>query len=199
MEHDPNLDRLTTLFGQCLGRIDERAFRLQQLAEDEQDDDLGDVLEQEAATLQELVGSLVDRYLSPEQCDLNSIVDSSVGACLQELDTPILVRQRLSPDLPAIACTPGQLAYAVQRALVIAAGRLQPGGELVVATRRDGDGIVLELDSHGGERDRHLRQRAETLCEFVASFHGHCQVEHDDRDHLLVVIELPATLALDDR
>jgi hypothetical protein len=199
MKREPNLDHLTTLLGQCLGRIDERAFQIQQLGDDDQDDDLADVLENEAATLQELVGSLVDRCQTPEHCDLNRIVATAADACVQELGARIVVRQRLATDLPQIACTPSQLAYAVQRAMVIAAGRLDVGGELLVTTRRDDDGIVLELESRGGKRDRHLRQRAETLCEFVAGIKGNCRIDLDDRENLFVVLELPQTLVVEDR
>ena len=196
MKREPNLDHLTTLLGQCLGRIDERAFQIQQLG-DEQDDDLGDVLENEAATLQELVGSLVDRQ-SPERCDLNRIVGAAIESCVQELGASIVVRQRLANDLPQIACTPSQLAYAVQRAMVIAAGRLEVGGELVVTTRADDDGLVLELESRGGKRDHHLRQRTETLCEFVAGMRGNCRIDHDAFGNLFVVVELPQALVVED-
>lgn len=199
MAREPNLDHLSTLLGQCLGRIDERAYQLQQLGDDDHELDANEVLEHEAATLQELVGSLIERYDSPELCDVNRIVEQSVSACLRELDTAILVRERLAPNLPPIHCTPSQLAYAAQRALVIAAGRLETGGELVVTTRQEGDAALLEFESRGGVRDRHLQERSLTLCEFVASFHGNCHIDLDDRDNLLIVIELPQVPALDER
>jgi hypothetical protein len=198
MKHERDLDHLTTLLGQCLGRIDERAFRVQQQSDDEPNDDVADLLENDAATLQELIGALVDRASVQEYCDLNRIVAAAVSSCLQELATPIIVRQRLAPDVPPIACTPGQLAYAAQRALVIAAGRLDAGGELTVTTRRDDDCPVLEIESSGGERDRHLRERAETLCEFVATFRGHCRVDCDEQDNLLIAIELPIGITSDE-
>ena len=68
MKRDRELDRLTTLLGQCLGRIDEQAYRLQRVdddAEDCADDGVADVLENEAARLQELVGSLLERADAP--------------------------------------------------------------------------------------------------------------------------------------
>jgi hypothetical protein len=195
MAREPDLDRLTTLLGQCLGRIDERAYRVQQ---DDEDADAEHVLEHEAATLQELVGSLAARVDAPEQCDLARIVRSAVDACLTELGGGLVVRQRLAADLPPIGCMPSQLAYAVQRALVITAGRLERGGELLVTARRDGRSAVLELESRGGRRDRHLPERTLTLCEFVASLGGHCRVDHGDRGDLFVVLELPEALALDE-
>ncbi len=197
---ESEFDRITDLLGQCLGRIDEQALRLQADADGGGDDgDAADRLEHDLAALQELVDELVDRSAAQERCNLNRIVDAAVSSCLQELGTPILVRQHLAPHLPAVGCAPGQLGYAVQRALMIAASRLEAGGELVVTTRRDGDGTVLELESSGGQRDRHLRERTETLCEFVAGFRGHCRVDHDERGHLLVVIELPEAVACDER
>lgn len=199
MTREPNLDQLTTLLGQCLGRIDESAYRLQLLGDDETDLDVHDVMEQEATTLQELVDSLLGGSESPAPCDVNRIVEQAVSACVAELGAPILVRERLGTNLPAIGCGASQFAYAVQRALVIAAGRLDAGGELAVTTRRDGDAVVFELESRGGRRDRHLQERALTLCEFVAAFRGNCHIDLDDRDNLLVVIELPQAMALDDR
>ena len=197
MTREPDLDRLTTLLGQCLGRIDEQAFRLQR-TEDEDDQVLGDVLEDEAARLQELVGTLIEQEQGREQCDLNRIVTSSMAACIAELGVPITVRQRLAAQLPAIDCRPGQLTYAVQRAFVIAAGRLSAGDELLVTTRQDRDQIVLEIESRGGKRDHHLGQRVQTLCEFVAAMHGNCSVDHDADDNLLLVLELPQHAAIDD-
>jgi hypothetical protein len=202
MKRDLELDRLTTLLGQCLGRIDEQAYRLQQVddeAEDSTDDGVADVLETEAARLQELVSSLLERADAPEQSDLDEVVHASVRGCMQELGSPIVVRQRLAGELPPIACTPGQLAYAVQRALVLATSRLDVGGELRVTTRREDDCAVLELEGQGTRNDRNLQDRAQTLCEFVSSFRGTCRVAYDEQQNLLIVLELPLALAIDER
>lgn len=202
MKRDLELDRLTTLLGQCLGRIDEQAYRLQQVddeAEDYTDDGVADVLETEAARLQELVSSLLERADAPEQSDLDDVVHASVRGCMQELGSPIVVRQRLAGELPPVACTPGQLAYAVQRALVLATSRLDVGGELRVTTRREDDCAVLELEGQGTRNDRNLQERAQTLCEFVSSFRGTCRVAYDEQQNLLIVLELPLALAIDER
>jgi len=198
MARDRNLDHLTTLLGQCLGRIDERAYQLQQLADDDSDLDPHDVLEGEAATLQELIGGVIENCAPTEHADVARIVTRAISACLQELGTPVVVKQQLAAGLPLVACNPGQLTFAVQRALVIAAGRLEVGGELVVTTRADGESVVLEIESRGGSRDRHLQERAETLCEFVAAFHGNCRVELPESGHVLVAIDLPTASAIDD-
>ena len=200
MTREPDLDRLTTLLGQCLGRIDEQAFRLQRQGDEEDEDQqIGDVLEDEAARLQELVGTLLEQEQTREQCDLNQLVSSALTACVAELGVPLLVRQRLAPQLPTIACRPGQIAYAVQRAFVIAAGRLGAGDELLVTTREEHGQVMLEIESRGGERDDQLDRRVQTLCEFVAALHGNCRVAHDERANLLLVLELPQHVVIDDR
>lgn len=195
---DRDLDRITTLLGQCLGRIDEQAFRLQH--EDQDLDELGsaDVLEQEAAALQELVGSLIDQHVDTEQADLNRIVEPAVRDCIAELGMPVVVRQRLATNLPPIACRAGQLAYAIQRAMMLALSRVDRGGDILITTRRDGIYAVFELECHGAGRDRHLQERATTLCEFVAGFQGLCRVDEDAHGTLLIAFELPTALVIDD-
>lgn len=195
---ETDLDRITTLLGQCLGRIDEQAFRLQQIDDDSEDFAAADVLEQEAAQLQELVGTLVEHPPQLEHADLNRIVDRAVRGCVAEVGVPIVVRQRFAPQLPAIACTPGQLAFAVQRALLLGLGRIEAGGEIVVTTRREGEAAVFELECQGHSRDRHLQERTATLSEFVSGFHGTCRISTDDRGTLLLALELPTSLAIDE-
>jgi hypothetical protein len=196
-QRETDLERITTLLGQCLGRIDEQAFRLQRLADEDQDTD-ADTLEQEAATLQELVSTLVDRQETTAHADLNRIVDRAVRDCVAEVGVPIVTRQRLAPSLPPIACTPGQLAFTVQRAVMLALGRVDSGGELVVTTRREADTTVFELECQGHGRDRHLQERCLSLCEFVAGFGGNCRVDTDERGALLLAIELPTSLPVDE-
>lgn len=196
-QRETDLERITTLLGQCLGRIDEQAFRVQRLGDEDLDAD-ADTLEQEAATLQELVSTLVDHQQTAEHADLNRIVDRAVRDCVAELRVPVVTRQRLAPSLPPIACTPGQLAFTVQRAVMLALGRIDAGGELAVTTRCDGEAVLFELECHGHGRDRHLQERCLSLCEFVAGFGGNCRVDGDERGALLLAIELPTSLPVDE-
>lgn len=194
-----DIERLTTLLGQCLGRIDERAYQLQRLPDDEEDFDAADALEHEAATLQELVAALIDQSALPDRADLNRCVSAAVQACLDELGRPVVVRQRLQAKLPLIGCSPGQVAFAVQRALMLGFGRLAAGEEILLVTRREGDSVVFELECHGQRADRHLAERTATLCEFVADLQGTCRIHEDHHGTLLMAIELPTALTLDDR
>jgi nitrogen-specific signal transduction histidine kinase len=190
---ESDLDRLTRLIGQCLGRIDAEAYRLQNCDLDECLL-IGDLLEAESATLHELVDSLLERAGSEERTDLNLIVERAVRSCLAETGVPVVVRQRLEPGLPSVACDPGPLSFAVRRALSIAVGRLQPGGEIVLQTRRDDQGVVLELECRGIAGGNHLAERTVTLCEFVADLQGRCRV-HDHQGSMLLMLELPAVFS----
>lgn len=194
-QRETDLDRITTLLGQCLGRIDEQAFRLQRDEEALEVDDA--VLEQEAATLQELVGSLIDADETIAEADLNRIVDRAVRDCLAQHKVPAVVRQRLAPKLPPIACGPGQLAFAVQRAVMLGLSHLDPGGDLVLTTREDDGMVVFEMECSGHRGERHFAERAASLCEFVTGFQATCRIATDERGQLLLVLELPTTLPVD--
>lgn len=200
--HQSDLDHITNLLGMCLGRIEEQAFRLQGDDDEYCDEQVSDVIEDEASMLHELVGSLLEcAVVDPvtERADLNLTIERAVRACLDEIDVPVVVRQRLEPGLPAVACAPGQLAFAVQRAIVLGLGRLEPGGEVILVTRREQDSVLFELESIGERDDRHLSERAETLAEFVDGLGGHCRAQTFDRDRLLLAIELPAAFVADER
>jgi hypothetical protein len=189
-----DLDRLTTLLSQCLGRIDDQIVRMHELREDAHDF-LGDVLEGEAATLQELIDSLIEHVVAEEQADLNRAVAQGVTSSLAAITMPVVVRQQLAPDLPRVGCGSSELAFALQRTLSLVLGQMRAGGELVLQTRLDGEGVVLEVTGHDVRADRHLPERTTTLCEFVAQLDGHCEV-HEDRGSLRLSIELPrATVA----
>jgi nitrogen-specific signal transduction histidine kinase len=198
MASDADLDHLTTLLCECLGRIDERAYQLQQLGDEDVDLDPHDVLTAEATTLHELVGSLLDRCAAVRHAAVAPIVARAIDGFLQELGAPVVVRRQFDDGLPPVACDPGQLAFAVQRALLIAAGRLETGGELAVAVRAAAEAIVIEIETRGVARDRHLQQRAETLCDFVAAFRGNCRIELPENGHLLIAIDLPRAVPVED-
>lgn len=194
----PDLDHLTNLLTQCLGRIEEHAFRLQADDDDPADVLVADAIEDEASLLQELVGSLLVTAVD-EHADLNATVERALRSCIGELGVPIVLRQRLAPHLPRIACSPADLAYAVQRALALGLGRLGPGGEVLVTTRREPESVLFELECHGFGTDRHLPERSETLAEFVVGLRGHCRLQTTDDGTLLLAFELPVALAFDER
>lgn len=198
MSHrETDLERITSLLGQCLGRIDEQAFRLQNQGEDDEDFAAAETFEEAAATLQELISSLVQTRERVEDAHLDPIVRRCLDEILGELGVPIVLRQRLGQGLPKVACTPGQLAFAVQRALMLAVAQIEAGNELAVETRRDGDSVLLEVEANCPAGVKHLTERALTLRAFVAEFGGACQVDTDGRGKILIALELPLALVSD--
>lgn len=199
MAHDSELDRLTAMLGQCLGRIDESAYRVQQVGDGDDGAALESLLEEEMATLNELVTGVVDAIEPSEQCEVRPILAREVDACLAKVGMPIVVRMQLAPKLGPVRCAGIQLASAMQRALALATGRMRAGDELAIHARDEGETVVVEFECNGGKRDRNVHQRAITLCEFVAGFGGHCKVDVDEQKRLLIALELPKTTVFGDR
>ncbi len=196
-QRETDLERITSLLGQCLGRIDEQAYRLQHQGEDDEDFAAAETFEEAAAALQELIGNLLHAGERVEDAAADPIVRRALDEIIGELGVPVVVRQRLATGLPRVACTPGQLAFAVQRALMLAVAQIEAGGEVVVETRRDGDNVLLEVESNCPAGVEHLGDRALTLRAFVAEFGGSCQVDTDGRGRILIALELPVALVSD--
>lgn len=194
---ETDLDHLTTLLGQCLGRIDERAYQLQRSRDDEEDFEASDVLERETALLQELISSVLEHSIEQVDADLNEVVRHTLQGCVAEFAQPVVVRTRYGDGLPRVACAPGQLSYAVQRALMLLFASLEPGGELLVDTRADGDGVLLEVESHGVGGGSHIGERSATLADFVADLGGSCCCDNDGRGASMIAMQLPVILIPD--
>ena len=99
--NDSDLDKLTLLMGQCLGRIDEEAFRLQEKGEDV-DFDTANRLNDETGMLHELVESMLDVEMNSSETNVNQIVARVAESYLQELAVPIVLRQTLTAESPII-------------------------------------------------------------------------------------------------
>lgn len=188
------LEHLTRMLGQCLGRIDEQAYRLQ--SGEESSYDIADQLEDETAQLQELVSSLIALHTGAEETDVNHALAHVASSCVTELEIPIVLRQNLAQDLPAVPFPPAMVSVALQRATMLAIGGLQPGGDLVLTTRRHEGTVLVEIEAHGCEEDERLGDRTQTLREFVHDFGGNCHA-HCERSDVFVVLELPLQLATD--
>lgn len=194
---ETDLERITSLLGQCLGRIDEQAYRLQNLREDDEDFAAAGTFEDAAATLQELIANLLQARERVDCAQVDPIVRRSLDEIIGELGVPIVMRHRLATGLPKVACTPGQLAFAVQRALMLAVAQIEVGCEVIVETRRDGDSVLFEVESNCPAGVKHLGDRALTLRAFVAEFGGACQIDTDGRGKILIALELPLALVSD--
>ena len=191
--NDSDLDKLTSLLSQCLGRIDEEAYRLQ-MSGDDVDFDTADRIEDETATLQELVDSLLVVDMGSDETDVNRVVSRIAEACLQEIVVPVVLRTNLTRESSLVAAPSALVTVAVQRAMVLAISPLGPGDELRLTTRIEGGSVVFEVESLGSHPDDHAAERAQTLCDFVAEFGGSCNVRSEGFD-LYMVIELPQVMA----
>jgi signal transduction histidine kinase len=192
---ETDVDRLTSLLGQCLGRIDEQAYRVQQLGDECDDETAAQTFEEAAATLQELIGSLMsaESQQSPDAA-VEPVLRRAIDQLIGELGVPIVVRQRIAGGLPKVACSPGQLAFALQRALMLAVTAMQAGAEVSIEARVDADQVLVEIESQcpGGIRD--LSDRSRTLREFATELRGNCLCDTDGHGNILIALELPVAL-----
>ena len=193
--NDSDLDKLTLLMGQCLGRIDEEAFRLQEKGEDV-DFDTADRLEDETGMLHELVESMLDVEMNSDETNVNQIVARVAESCLQELTVPIVLRQTLTAESSMVVAPAAMVNVAVQRAMALAVKPLGPGDELRLTTRLDCGSVLFEIESLGSHPDSNAGDRVETLREFVEELGGTCQMRQDAED-LFLVLELPQVMATD--
>jgi hypothetical protein len=192
---DSDLGKLTSLLGQCLGRIDEEAFRLQEKGEDV-DFDTADRLEDETGILHELVESMLDVEMNSDETNVNQIVARVAESCLQELTVPIVLRQTLTAESSMVVAPAAMVNVAVQRAMALAVKPLGPGDELRLTTRLDCGSVLFEIESLGSHPDSNAGDRVETLREFVEELGGTCQMRQDAED-LFLVLELPQVMATD--
>ncbi len=192
---DPEIDKLTTLLSQCLGRIDEEAYAVLNNGQDV-DFDTGDRLEGETNTLQELMDSMLAVELQSDQTDLNQVVSRIAATCLQDIAVPIVFRQTLTPECALVAAPPNLTTVVVQRAMVLAVTPLSPGDELRLTTRVENGRVLLEIESFGNHQEGNANERSQTLRQFVEELGGSSQVRCEGSCFFLV-IELPQVIATD--
>lgn len=193
-DRELDLASLQKLLGNCLGRIDEHAFRLQEDSASLDQETVADAIEDETGELQQIVDSIVEAAIagSDERADLNAVVGHCVSAMLQEVWYPLVVRQRLAAKLPWVAGSTGMITHAVHRALALAASHAGSGGEISITTRTEGDEVLFELQCPTGTSAGNLEDRAMTLRAFMAQFQGRCEVSVDATGSFWLVLELPA-------
>ncbi|MFN3243109.1 MAG: hypothetical protein ACE37K_16535 [Planctomycetota bacterium] len=197
MAHDdPDLEKLTAMLQQCLGRIDEEAYRLQDAAADTFDFGEVDRLDEVTADLQQLIDSLLVVDMGDDEADVNQVVERVADACLQRIEVPIVQRLELCPEAARVAVPTALVTVAVQRAMDLATDPLGPGDEIHLITRVEHDAVVFEVESHGSHPIEAADERAETLRDFVAGFGGGCTVR-SEREDLFLVLELPQVMATD--
>lgn len=197
MAHDDlELQKLTAMLQQCLGRIDEEAFRLQDA--DTAGFDFGEAERIDDATceLQGLVESLLVVDADNGPADVNEIVARVARDCLHRLDVPIVQRLQLCRGATRVDAAGSLVSVAVQRAVELATASLGPGGELDLSTRLEQGAVLVEIESRGSDDIGNVAERSATLQAFVEDFGGGCTARAEKRD-LFLVLELPQVMATD--
>lgn len=192
---DPDVDQLTKLLSQCLGRIDAEANSVLQNGEDV-DFDTDNRLEGETNTFQELMDSMLAVEVESDETDLNNVVSRIAAACLQDIAVPIVFRQTLTSKSSIVPAPADLVTVVVQRAMVLTIAPLAPGDELHLTTRVENGWVLLEIESFGNHRDGNANERTQTLRQFVEELGGSCQVRCE-ADCLFLVIQLPQVIATD--
>ena len=96
--------------------------------------------------------------IEPTDCDLNAVLRDVL-----DFMAPQTARQRietravLDPALPAVQADPQRIRQALLNLVLNARDAMPDGGELLVATRRDGDCVQIDITDTGvGVPDHHL-------------------------------------------
>lgn len=96
--------------------------------------------------------------IEPADCDLNAVVRDVLDlmapqAARQHVET----RTALAPDLPVVQADPQRIKQAVLNLVLNAHDAMPDGGELLVATQRDGAWVQIDITDTGvGVPDHHL-------------------------------------------
>ena len=192
----PDVELLSTMLHQCLGRIDEEAFGIQHAAGASLDVHAADRIEDATGELQEICDTLMEVEAARNHADVNAIVAAVAGESLHQLHVPIVQRHDLCAG-PALAASPAAMvASAIRRALSMAVQPLAPGGQLSLRTRIEAGSVLFEVDSIGCRLDEAAAVRAETLRAFAQELGGACNV-HSEGDDLYLVLQMPQLISTD--
>jgi two-component system NtrC family sensor kinase len=85
------------------------------------------------------------------EVELNDVVDEVIGLTSQKTRyANVRIETELSPDLPTIQASPSELQQVLLNLVNNAIDAIErPGGTVTVATRADGDGVILEVRDTG--------------------------------------------------
>jgi PAS domain S-box-containing protein len=112
------------------------------------------IIEEEVYRCKRIIGSLSDFSRDPgmerQRVDVREILNSVAGMLAHQARTRgVTLRAEHAPDLPAVLANEGELRQ-VFLALILNGLEAQPqGGVLLLKTRREGAGVVLEFTDRG--------------------------------------------------
>ena len=193
---ESDLEQLSSRLMQCLGRIDEEAFRLQTSEGDHFDFDEVERITYATDELVEAIDSLLVVAPFEPPADVNAIVANVTAECLDNIDVPIVQRHTLCDTDAEVSAPAGMVQVAVRRALTLAASSLVAGSELSVSTRIAHGAVLVEISALGCHLEDGLQDRVETLRAFLNDFDGSCTVFCEQED-LYLVLEIPRAMVTD--
>jgi signal transduction histidine kinase len=124
---------------------------------------LFDIVEEEADRLNRIVGDLLD-FARPSQPELrpehlDHVVEDAVAAALAQRGGRVEIVRDLDPSVPPVAMDARLVRQAVLNVAVNAVQAMPRGGRLILRTRREGDGAVLEIEDTGVGIPEEVRSR----------------------------------------
>lgn len=179
------LERIAKLLRSCLQQIERDAMSVQHGRFAADPEAVMTALQGDTERLRGLLHSLLGYLEGP--LDLNAAVREAIDGLLRELEVPLVVDTRLGEDLPGVRWPREALHSSLRRALKLAARHCGSGGEIEVTTRPEGDLVLFELTA-GGPGDPQVRERCETLEEFVDRMEGRCELRVDGQGRLRLLM-----------
>ena len=84
-----------------------------------------------------------------EHTDLRPLLEDVLHVASAQLRSRVNVLREYDDDLPSVICAPQQLRQVFLNLVVNAAQAVEPGGHVLVATRPDGDHVVVSVGDDG--------------------------------------------------
>ena len=86
---------------------------------------------------------------SREPTDLRPLLEDVLHVASAQLRSRVNVLREYDDDLPRVVCAPQQLRQVFLNLVVNAAQAVEPGGHVLVATRPDGDHVIVSVGDDG--------------------------------------------------
>jgi len=96
----------------------------------------------------------------PEVLDFNAVITGFEEMLRASVGSRITLDLRLAPDLPPVNCDPGQIEQLLLNLAVNAKDAMPDGGQLVIDTARQDDGVRLRVSDSGGGMPPDVVERA---------------------------------------
>jgi len=96
---------------------------------------------------------------SREPTDLRPLLEDVLHVASAQLRSRVNVLREYDDDLPRVICAPQQLRQVFLNLVLNAAQAVEPGGHVLVATRPDGDHVIVSVGDDGCGIEPHLIDR----------------------------------------